>query len=139
MFEHFLEAQAPIYRTVVQELAAGEKRSHWMWFIFPQLKGLGRSETAQRFGLADLGEARAYLTDETLGGRLRECTELVLGVNGRSANDIFGPPDDLKFRSSMTLFARAAEGADGDVFRDALEKYYGGEEDPSTLELLGEA
>jgi uncharacterized protein (DUF1810 family) len=139
MFEHFLEAQAPLYRTVVGELARGEKRGHWMWFIFPQLAGLGRSETSQRFGLAGIADARNYLADETLGGRLRECTELVLRVHGKTAGEIFGSPDDLKFRSSMTLFSRAAEGTDGELFRDALESYYDGEEDALTLELLGAA
>src|SRR6476620_10951322 len=101
MFEDFLAAQAPVYRTVVAELAAGRKQSHWMWFIFPQLRGLGQSEMAQRFGIGRLTEARDYLADETLGGRLVECTELGLGIEGRTLNQIFGSPDDLKFRASM--------------------------------------
>jgi uncharacterized protein (DUF1810 family) len=154
MFGHFLEAQDPVYETVLAELGAGEKRSHWMWFIFPQLRALGRSETAQRFGLADLGEARAYLGDEVLGARLRECTQLVNAVGARApeadlaaakragdnsavprtAHEIFGTPDDLKFRSSMTLFAHAAP--EEPLFREALAKYYGGRGDPLTEELL---
>lgn len=135
MFAHFLAAQEPVYPTVLAELRAGDKRTHWMWFIFPQLRALGRSERAIRFGLADLGEARAYFTHPVLGARLRECTELVLGVQGRSAHDIFGSPDDLKFRSSMTLFGRAV--SEEARFGEALARFFGGEEDPMTLDLLG--
>lgn len=133
--ERFVQAQAGTYDAALEELRAGAKRSHWMWFIFPQLRALGRSERAIRFGLADLGEARAYFTHPVLGARLRECTELVLGVEGRSAHDIFGSPDDLKFRSSMTLFARAAP--DEPLFPAALARYYAGAPDPLTEELLG--
>ena len=134
MFEHFVTAQDPVYTAVLAELAAGQKRTHWMWFIFPQLRALGRSERAIRYGLADLGEAKAYLAHPVLGGRLKECTRLVNGVEGKSAHEIFGSPDDMKFRSSMTTFARAAP--EEPVFRAALEKYYRGEEDPLTLARL---
>ena len=135
----FVEAQARCYARVLEELAAGEKTSHWMWFIFPQLRGLGMSSTARRFGLSGLGEARAYLAHPLLGSRLRECTRLVLAVEGRRAHEIFGSPDDLKLRSCLTLFAQAAApspAAETRVFGEALAKYYGGEPDPRTLELL---
>jgi len=135
----FVEAQARCYGRVLEELAAGEKTSHWMWFIFPQLRGLGMSATARRFGLSGLDEARAYLAHPLLGGRLSECTRVVLGVEGRTAHEIFGSPDDLKLRSCLTLFAYAAEPAalpDTRVFGEALAKYYRGEPDPRTLELL---
>jgi uncharacterized protein (DUF1810 family) len=124
---------------VLEELAAGGKTSHWMWFIFPQLRGLGMSATARRFGLSGLEEARAYLAHPLLGARLRECTRLVLAVEGRSAHEIFGSPDDLKLRSCLTLFAQAvapSPAPDTRVFGEALAKYYGGEPDPRTLELL---
>lgn len=135
MFEHFVAAQEPIYATALAELRAGDKRTHWMWYIFPQLRALGRSERAIRFGLADLAEARAYLAHPLLGPRLLECTAAMLSVEGRSAHDILHSPDDMKFRSSMTLFARAAE--DPAPFRAALDKYHDGLEDPLTLQLLG--
>jgi len=135
----FLEAQRHCYARVLEELAAGEKTSHWMWFVFPQLKGLGRSATARRFGLAGLEEARAYLAHPQLGERLRECTRMVLAVEGRTAHEIFGSPDDLKLRSCLTLFAAAAPApakhADR-VFSAALARYYGGEPDPLTVQLL---
>jgi uncharacterized protein (DUF1810 family) len=135
----FVEAQALCYARVRDELTAGEKRSHWMWFIFPQLRGLGMSSTARRFGLSGLEEARAYLAHPLLGSRLRECARLVLAVEGRSAHAIFGSPDDLKLRSCLTLFAQAAAPSPAPetrVFGEALAKYYGGEPDPRTLELL---
>ena len=135
----FLEAQASCYQRVLEELGAGEKTSHWMWFIFPQLRGLGMSSTARRFGLSGLEEARAYLAHPLLGARLRECTRLVLAVEGRSAHEILGSPDDLKLRSCLTLFAQAAEPSpdpETRVFGEALAKYYRGEPDPRTLELL---
>ena len=135
MFEHFIRAQNPIYAQVLAELRAGDKRSHWMWFIFPQLTALGRSPTALRYGLDDLAMAQDYLNHEVLGPRLIECTRAVLGVSGRSAHEIFGSPDDLKFRSSMTLFGRADR--EQPAFEDALAKYYGGIEDLRTVELLG--
>ena len=134
MLEHFVAAQDPIYQTALAELRAGDKQTHWMWFIFPQLRALGRSATALRYGLADLSEAKAYLAHKVLGPRLRECTQAMLGVEGRSAHDILHSPDDLKFRSSMTLFLLAS--ADPAPFRAALDKYYGGELDPRTVELL---
>jgi uncharacterized protein (DUF1810 family) len=106
--QRFVAAQAAVYPEVLAELGAGEKRSHWMWFIFPQLAGLGRSATARRYALSSLAEARAYLAHPLLGARLRECTQLVNEVTGRSAAQIFGFPDELKFHSCMTLFAHAA-------------------------------
>ena len=134
MFEHFTQAQEPVYAQVLAELRAGRKASHWMWFIFPQLTALGRSATALRYGIDDLATARDYLRHAVLGPRLVECTRLVLGVDGRTAHEIFGSPDDLKFRSSMTLFGRADPGQP--AFAEALAKYYDGIEDPRTLELL---
>jgi uncharacterized protein (DUF1810 family) len=142
--ERYVQAQQPLYGQVCAELAAGSKRSHWMWFIFPQLHGLGSSATAQRFAIGSLDEARAYLAHPLLGARLRECTHLVNGIEARSARAIFGYPDYLKFRSCMTLFAHAARhalsapgtGVD-DPFGAALEKYFAGEADPLTEELLG--
>lgn len=132
--KRFVDAQAPVYRNVVEELRAGRKRSHWMWFVFPQLRGLGSSPTAVHYGISSLEEARAYLAHEVLGPRLRECTRLVNDVDGRSAADIFGSPDDLKLRSSMTLFARAAD--DNEDFLALLDKYYGGRQDQLTLQRL---
>ncbi|WP_422746777.1 DUF1810 domain-containing protein [Mycobacterium sp. WMMD1722] len=130
----FLDAQDPVYETVLAELRAGRKRTHWMWFVFPQLRGLGHSPTAVHFGIASRAEAQAYLAEPILGGRLRECTGLVLAIDGRSATDIFGSPDDLKLRSSMTLFGRCAQ--DGGQFRAVLDKFYDGAEDPVTVERL---
>ncbi len=130
----FVDAQERTYDTVIGELTAGRKRSHWMWFIFPQLRGLGSSPTAVRFAISSADEARAYLAHELLGPRLRECARLVARIDGRSTEEIFGWPDDLKLRSSMTLFARAAD--DNADFVAVLEKFYGGEEDPATLALL---
>ena len=135
----FIDAQARCYTRVLEELAAGEKTSHWMWFIFPQLKGLGVSATARRFGLAGVEEARAYLAHPLLGARLRECVRALLALEGRTANEIFGNPDDLKLRSCLTLFAQAAgpaPAAADRVFGAALAKYYRGEPDPRTLVLL---
>lgn len=135
----FAAAQAGCYDRVLAELAGGEKTSHWMWFIFPQLKGLGASTTARRFGISGLEEARAYLAHPLLGGRLRECTRLVLGVEGRTAHEIFGSPDDLKLRSCLTLFAQAVASPpsrEDELFGAALAKYYRGEPDPLTLRLL---
>jgi len=132
--DEFVSAQDKVYPAVRRELSAGRKQSHWMWFIFPQLRALGRSPTAQFYGLADAGEAQAYLAHPVLGPRLIECTGLVNAVTGRSAHQIFGSPDDLKFRSSMTLFGRAGGGP---AFAEALAKYYGGQEDSETVRLLG--
>jgi uncharacterized protein (DUF1810 family) len=135
----FVEAQAGCYARVLAELAAGEKTSHWMWFIFPQLQGLGSSPMARRYALAGLAEAHAYLEHPTLGARLRECTRAVLAVRGRTAHEIFGSPDDFKLRSCLTLFAQAASASpapENRVFGEALAKYFGGAGDPRTLELL---
>ena len=135
-FDHFVTAQAPVYAQVCQELAAGRKQSHWMWFIFPQLRELGRSATARHFGLASLGEAQAYSAHPLLGSRLQECTRLMLCWPDRALLSILPPPDDLKFCSSMTLFARADPG--NPVFRQALAMHCGGDEDPRTLRLLAD-
>ena len=129
----FLEAQEPVIADVKAELKAGQKRSHWMWYIFPQVEGLGTSEMAQRYALSSREEAEAYLDHSILGSRLRECTDLVNRIEGRSATEIFGSPDDLKFRSSMTLFAAVA--ADPTPFREALETYFD-TPDPDTLAFL---
>lgn len=130
----FVTAQNPVYAQVCVELRAGRKQGHWMWFIFPQLRGLGHSQMAERFGISSKREAEAYLNHPVLGPRLRECTRAVNAVEGRSINQILGYPDDLKFRSSMTLFVSVA--ADSQTFRDALEKYFAGEFDPLTLQRL---
>jgi uncharacterized protein (DUF1810 family) len=132
--QRFVDAQATVYDTVLDELRAGRKRSHWIWFIFPQLAGLGRSPTAARFAISSLAEARAYLDHHVLGARLRECTRLVNAIDSRSVDEIFGWPDDLKVRSSMTLFAHAT--SDNADFVTLLDKFYRGEEDPATVELL---
>ena len=130
----FVAAQDPVFAQVCAELAAGRKQSHWMWFIFPQLRGLGSSAMAERYAIGSLAEARAYLAHPLLAERLRTCTQLVNRVQGRTAQAIFGYPDHLKFRSSMTLFARAAGGSE--LFAESLAKYFAGEEDPRTRELL---
>jgi uncharacterized protein (DUF1810 family) len=132
--QRFVDAQNPAYDEVCAELANGRKRSHWMWFVFPQIRGLGASAMAQRFAISSLAEAQAYMHHAVLGERLREATRLVNRVEGRSIEDIFGYPDYLKFRSSMSLFARATD--DHQVFDDALHKYFHGEADPDTLRLL---
>jgi uncharacterized protein (DUF1810 family) len=132
--QRFVDAQARVYHTVLDELRGGRKRSHWIWFIFPQIAGLGSSPTAARYAISSLDEARAYLGHQLLGPRLRECARLVTAVQGRSITQIFGSPDDAKVRSSMTLFARAT--ADNDDFLAVLEKYYGGEQDPLTVERI---
>ena len=135
--QRFVDAQAPVYAQVLAELGAGSKRSHWMWFIFPQFAGLGHSEMARRFAIASREEAAAYLAHPLLGPRLRECCRLTTQVEGRSARQIFGSLDDVKFRSSLTLFAAAAP--DEAVFATALRKYFAGEPDASTLERLSAA
>jgi uncharacterized protein (DUF1810 family) len=132
--QRFVDAQARVYRTVVDELHAGRKRSHWIWFIFPQIAGLGSSPMAARYAIGTLDEARAYLRHNVLGPRLHECVRLVNAVQGRSIDEIFGFPDDLKVRSSMTLFARTT--ADNRDFVELLERYYAGEEDPLTVAQL---
>ena len=132
--ERFVAAQEPVYRDVVAELRDGRKRSHWMWFVFPQLRGLGGSAMAARYAISSLEEADAYLRHPVLGPRLHECTRLVNGVQGRSVSEIFGSPDDLKLCSSMTLFARATD--DNVDFVALLNKFYDGRRDERTLELL---
>jgi uncharacterized protein (DUF1810 family) len=132
--QRFVDAQSHVYDQVCSELRNGDKRGHWIWFIFPQIKGLGFSATANRFAISSREEAAAYLEHPILGPRLRECTRLVTLVKGRSLDQIFGYPDDLKFRSCMTLFAHVA--ADKQIFLEALEKYCGGEFDGLTLERL---
>jgi uncharacterized protein (DUF1810 family) len=132
--QRFVEAQAPIYSKVCEELRAGRKESHWMWFIFPQIAGLGQSPTSVRFAISSLDEALAYLAHPVLGPRLLECSRLALEVEGRTARQIFGVVDELKFRSSMTLFAGAAREAA--VFRQCLDKYFGGAPDRATLAKL---
>ena len=132
--DRFLAAQQGVYPRALEELRAGRKRSHWMWYVFPQLAGLGLSATAVHYAIADLAEARAYLAHPLLGPRLEECARALLDVPGRTAHEILGSPDDLKLRSSMTLFAQV-DGADP-VFRRVLERYYDGEADARTLALL---
>ena len=142
MFTHFIAAQDPVYAAVLAELRAGAKRTHWMWFIFPQLAALGRSPTAKHFGLADLDAARVYLAHPVLGARLRDCTATVLAAGeatGRSAHAIFGSPDDLKLRSCLTLFEAAAPDAeDKALFTRALTHFFAGARDPLTLDLIGQ-
>lgn len=132
--ERFVDAQSGVYQQVCEELRQGRKRSHWMWFIFPQIRGLGSSPMANHYAISSLGEAEAYLSHPTLGPRLRNSTRLVLDLEGRSIEEIFGYPDDLKFRSSMTLFARAAPG--NQIFNEALQKYFAGVPDQATLDRL---
>jgi uncharacterized protein (DUF1810 family) len=132
--QRFVGAQKPVYETVVAELRAGRKRSHWMWFIFPQISGLGHSVTAQTFAVSSLAEAAAYLAHPVLGPRLRECAALVASIEQRSIDEIFDYPDDMKFHSSMTLFARAAPREP--IFAACLQKYFGGQPDPRTLARL---
>lgn len=130
----FVDAQERVYATVLDELRDGRKRSHWIWFVFPQLQALGRSPTAIRYGIASLAEATAYLDHDVLGPRLRECAQMVARIKGSSADEIFGWPDNLKVRSSMTLFARAT--ADNADFRAVLDRFYDGVEDSLTVEQL---
>jgi uncharacterized protein (DUF1810 family) len=131
--ERFVTAQAPVYAQALAELGDGRKQSHWMWFVFPQIAGLGRSPTAVRFAIASAGEARAYLAHDLLGPRLGECTRAVLAHRGRSADSIFGPVDAIKLRSSMTLFEAAAQGDAGSMFADCLNAFFAGARDPATL------
>ncbi len=128
--QRFVDAQEPVFEQVCKELRAGEKRTHWMWFVFPQIHGLGYSAMAQRYALTSREEASAYLMHPLLGVRLRDCTRLVNDVQGRSIRQIFGSPDDMKFHSSMTLFAHATQ--DNSIFVDALHRYFGGEFDRAT-------
>ena len=131
--QRFVTAQTPVFDTAVAELRAGQKRTHWMWFVFPQLRGLGRSPTAIFYGVASMAEAQAYLAHEILGPRLDLCTRAVLEVRDRTLHQIFGSPDDMKFRSSMTLFGAVSEHP---IFAQALTAYCGGEKDQATLDML---
>ena len=134
--QRFVAAQNEVYPAVCAELKGGRKMTHWMWFIFPQIRGLGASPLSQHFAISCLEEARAYLDHPVLGPRLRDCTRWVQGIEGRTARQIFGSPDDLKFRSCLTLFAHAS--AAETLFEAALGQYYRGEYDPKTVELLGD-
>ncbi|MES2940569.1 MAG: DUF1810 domain-containing protein [Pseudomonadota bacterium] len=133
--QRFVTAQAPVMPAVTAELKAGAKRSHWMWFVFPQLAALGRSSTARHYGIASLDEARAYLAHPVLGPRLKDCCRLLLGVQSRSAHQVFGSPDDLKLRSCLTLFHHADPAET--VFTQCLDRYYAGVPDTATAGLLG--
>lgn len=133
--QRFVDAQRTVYSQAREELAAARKESHWMWFIFPQIHGLGSSSMAQCYAITGMAEASAYLAHPVLGPRLRECTALVHAVEGRTVSEIFGYPDDLKFHSSMTLFAQAESDADN-VFSAALAKYFAGRKDAGTLRQL---
>jgi uncharacterized protein (DUF1810 family) len=130
----FLKAQHEEYAKALAEIRSGRKRSHWMWYIFPQIEGLGQSSTAQFYAIKGIEEARAFLAHPVLGSRLRECVEAVLSVEGKTAEEIFGFPDVLKLRSCATLFARVSE--PGSLFEQLLQKYYGGAADEATLKLL---
>jgi uncharacterized protein (DUF1810 family) len=132
--QRFVDAQESVIDDVRAELSAGRKRTHWMWFVFPQIAGLGHSAMAQRYAISSRDEARAYLAHPVLGARLVELTRIVGGVQGRSVGDIFGYPDDMKFHSSMTLFARTAD--DAEVFNEALRRYFEGRADEATLSRL---
>jgi uncharacterized protein (DUF1810 family) len=133
----FVRAQEHVIEQAMAELRAGRKRTHWMWFVFPQIQSLGSSEEAQWFAIKNLDEAKAYLAHAVLGPRLRECTQLVLDIQGKSLEQIFGSPDDLKFRSCMTLFAHAT--GDNAIFLETLKKYSGGEFDRLTMERISAA
>jgi uncharacterized protein (DUF1810 family) len=134
--KRFLEAQADNYEQALAEIRSGAKRSHWMWYIFPQLDGLAFSSTSKHFAIKSLDEARAYLDHPILGPRLQDCAEVALGVEGRTATEIFGSPDDLKLRSCATLFATVSP--PGSVFERLLARYYGGQRDEKTLRLFAE-
>jgi uncharacterized protein (DUF1810 family) len=132
--DRFTAAQEGVYDTVIAELKSGRKRTHWIWFIFPQIDGLGYSATSKHFAIRSSEEARHYLDHPVLGKRLLECSEAVLAVEGRTVSEIFGYPDDLKLKSSMTLFAHVADS--GSVFARVLDKYFHGEQDARTIDLL---
>jgi uncharacterized protein (DUF1810 family) len=132
--ERFVEAQDDVYGDVLEELRSGQKRSHWMWFIFPQIAGLGYSSMAQRYAISSLDEAQEYLSHAVLGTRLRECVEILNGLEGKNVYEIMGSPDDIKLRSCLTLFSKATP--DNKVFLDALDKFYAGKLDPETLKRL---
>jgi uncharacterized protein (DUF1810 family) len=133
--DRFVSAQEGVYERATRELRAGKKQTHWMWFVFPQLQGLGSSATARFYGIASADEARAYLDHPILGSRLKQCVRILLGIEGRTAGEIFGSPDDVKLRSCLTLFAAVA--GDDRIFQDGLARYFGGDGDPLTLRRLG--
>ena len=133
--QRFIDAQARDYRAALAEIRAGRKRSHWMWYVFPQFHGLGFSSTTVHFSIKSADEARAYLDHPLLGSRLRECVDALLALDGCSAHQVFGSPDDLKLKSSMTLFARVSP--EGSVFEQVIDRYYDGQQDRMTIELLG--
>lgn len=133
--KRFIDAQEGVYETALAELKNGQKRTHWMWFIFPQVDGLGLSETSKFFAIKNIEEVRQYLVHPVLGSRLKECSQVLLDVDGRSALQIFGSPDDLKLNSSMTLFASVS--SVDSLFQQVLDKYYHGEKDSRTLEIMG--
>lgn len=132
--QRFVAAQEPIYHRVVAELRGGRKHTHWMWFIFPQIAGLGYSETSRRFAISSIDEAKAYLNHPVLGARIKECTGIVNRLDGHTAYEIFGDPDRMKFHSCMTLFSRATDGQS--AFQAALVKYFDGQEDTATVSRL---
>ncbi len=132
--QRFIDAQARDYRAALAEIRAGRKRSHWMWYVFPQFHGLGFSSTTVHFSIKSADEARAYLDHPLLGSRLRECVDALLALDGCSAHQVFGSPDDLKLKSSMTLFARVSP--EGSVFERVIDRYYDGQQDQKTIELL---
>lgn len=132
--DRFVEAQGAVYDTALDELRASQKRSHWMWFIFPQIAGLGQSAMSRAYAIQSLDEARAYLAHPVLGARLRECCQALMNLRGKSAEDIFGAVDAMKFRSCLTLFAEAER--DEVLFFNLLEKYFDGDADEATLEIL---
>jgi uncharacterized protein (DUF1810 family) len=136
----FVNAQSDVYNQVTDELTKGRKQTHWMWFVFPQLAGLGHSSMARRYAIGDLDQAKRYLAHPLLGSRLRDDVRLMVSHKGKSALDILGSPDDLKFRSCLTLFAEAAsDDSDRALFKQALDQFYGGQADPRTTELLRSA
>jgi len=135
VLDRFLQAQEPVWPRVIAELQAGKKRTHWMWFVFPQIQRLGHSDMSQRYAIESLAEAQAYLEHPVLAGRLRGCCRILLELETSSALDVFGTPDDLKLRSCMTLFGEASA-VSGSVFDAVLQKYFGGQKDPRTMELL---
>ena len=134
--QRYVTAQAPVFERALAELKRGNKQSHWMWFLFPQIVGLGQSAMSRTYAIHSLDEAREYLAHPLLGARLRECCQAVMAVEGKTAHEIFRSPDDLKFRSCLTLFGRAAPGEP--IFRDLRAKYFDGKEDAATLELLAQ-
>lgn len=139
LFDDFIQAQDVIYPLVIKELTAGKKRTHWMWFVFPQIQGLGHSEMAQRFALQSVEQAQEYLQDDILGARLYECAELLLAHPDKTALEIFGTPDNLKLHSSLTLFAQAAGVGQESVFSELLVRFFAGQQDSKTLQIIAQS